>query len=154
MSEPEFLVHGSEKLTRIFGYWPSFHDAEVIELHLWRGDIDPDRDRYVNPVLTTKLHLWELANETNSQGFLVKRLHTLATLRFHDVEEDIELARFNHQNAIFGLAITKRERYDGPSPSLAVEFEPIFGMGAAFKCQRAEVLDALPCNERGTVLAG
>ena len=32
---------GSEKLTAVWGEWPSFHDAEVIKLNLWRGDIRP-----------------------------------------------------------------------------------------------------------------
>jgi hypothetical protein len=27
----ESLIAGSEKLTNLFGHWPSFHDAEVLE---------------------------------------------------------------------------------------------------------------------------
>ena len=149
MCKPDSFVEHSSRLTSIFGYWPSFHDAEVVEVHLWRGDLDPDNDRYVFPVLTVKLHLWELTNETDAQGFLVSRHHTLARLRFHDVEEDLELSGFNYQNEVFGLTIIKRERDDGPSPYLAVEFKPSFGMGATFKCRRAEVLDAVPCDEHG-----
>jgi len=30
MENIETLIQGSEKLTNIFGYWPDFHDAEVI----------------------------------------------------------------------------------------------------------------------------
>ena len=36
----ESFIDGSEKLVRIFGYWPSFHDAEVIDLHLWREVVE------------------------------------------------------------------------------------------------------------------
>jgi hypothetical protein len=38
MAAIDSLIVGSEKLTTIFGYWPSFHDAEVSELHslAWR----------------------------------------------------------------------------------------------------------------------
>src|SRR5687767_12084328 len=30
------LIVGSEKLRAVYGKWPRFHDAEVIEVHLWR----------------------------------------------------------------------------------------------------------------------
>ena len=153
MLEPESLVEHSQKLTNIFGYWPSFHDAEAVEIHLWRGDLDPDRGRYVFPVLTVKMHLWELTEETDALGHLVKQKHTLATLRFHLLAEGITLTRFGYLNELFELTITRQERDDGPSPFLAVEFKPSMGMGAAFKCERAELLDAVPCNERGEPIA-
>ena len=41
MSEIASLIVGSEKLTSIFGRWPSFHDAEIHDLHLQRGYINP-----------------------------------------------------------------------------------------------------------------
>ena len=157
MFEAESLLEHSEKLTSIFGHWPSFHDAEVIELNLWRGDVDPDRQRYVFPVLTLKLHFFELTKETDARGHLVTRNHTLATFRFHNLEEDVRLHGFNHLNQLFDLTITRQERDDGPSPFLAVEFkqlEPALGLGAAFKCRQAEVLNAVPCNERGELAAG
>jgi hypothetical protein len=43
------LIEGSQKITDIFGYWPSFHDAEIISFHLWRGDVDSNRSSYVFP---------------------------------------------------------------------------------------------------------
>ena len=144
MNEPEALVEGSERLTRIFGGWPSFHDAEVIEFNLWRGDVEPEAQRYIFPVLTTKIHLWELTSEVDATGHYVRRHHTLATLRFHDVDS-LRMDGFNHQNAIFGLSI-KREEPGDAQPYLNVEFEPAFGITTAFRCYRIEVLDAQPCG--------
>ncbi len=54
MNEPEKLIEGSERLTAIFGYWPSFHDAEVVKFDLWRGDVEPEAERYIFPVLTAQ----------------------------------------------------------------------------------------------------
>ena len=142
----ESLISGSQKLTSIFGYWPSFHDAEIIDFHFWRGDFDPKQERYVFPVLTVKLHVWELTKEVDQRGFLVLRHHTLSTLRFHNVEE-FRMQGFNHQNAIFELFIEQQERTDGPSPFFSVEFRPSFGMGAAFRCYQIEVLAAVPCTK-------
>lgn len=148
----EALIQGSEKLTGIFGYWPSFHDALVFDLHFWRGDVNPDAGRYVFPVLTVKLKVWELTRETDSRGYLVLRHHTLTTLRFHDVD-GFKMEGFNHQNQIFGLSVTNQEAVAGRRPAFIVEFEEAFGMSASFKCGRVEVVDAAPCADDGKPLA-
>lgn len=113
------LIQCAEKLTNVFGYWPSFHDAEVLEVHLSRGHIDPAQNIYQFPILTLKMHVWELTKEVDLEGYLVTKHHTLATLRFHDLA-DIEMKDFNHQNAILGLSLTVCERAKPPSPYLAV----------------------------------
>ena len=53
----EQQIEGSEKLVERFGYWPSFHDAEILEIHLWRGDVDEKRNRFVLPIVTLRVHL-------------------------------------------------------------------------------------------------
>lgn len=87
MENIESLISKSVKLTNIFGYWPSFHDAEVLELHFDRGNIQTDKGIYKFPVLTLTIHLWELTKEVNSEGYLVSRHHTVATLNFCDVSD-------------------------------------------------------------------
>src|ERR1700756_222033 len=109
MSDIASLIAGSEKLTQIFGYWPSFHDAEVININLWRGHVDPDKGIWDFPVITMKIHLWEMTKEVDPNGFLICRKHTLCTLRFRDVAE-LSMARFNHQNAMLELSIERKER--------------------------------------------
>jgi hypothetical protein len=142
MNEPANLVEGAERLTSIFGHWPSFHDAEVIEFNLWRGNANPEKPPYTFPTVTTKIHLWELTSEIDIRGYYVLRHHTLATLRFHDISE-LCMDGFNHQNAIFGLSITSSPT-DGFPQRLHVEFEPAFGITATFCCLRAEILEAQP----------
>jgi hypothetical protein len=144
----EARIEGSEKLTGIFGYWPSFHDAEVIELNFWRGDVNPEAGNYKFPVLTVKLHLWEITDDVNEQGYFGTVKHTLATMRFHDVDE-FRMEGFNHQNAILGLDISQEERSQGATPVFNVTFRPAFGIDAAFKCLRVGVVDALPCTAEG-----
>jgi hypothetical protein len=146
----EAKISGSEKLTSIFGYWPSFHDAEIIDVHFWRGDVNPEKEKYLFPVLTVTFHLWELTNETDAKGFLVLRHHTRSILRFHSVT-DFAMQGFNHQNAIFGLAIQQEERPGILVPVFSVEFEPASGMEARFTCLQIEVLTAIPCRDDGEV---
>lgn len=149
MAQIESFIEGSDKLTNIFGYWPSFHDAEVIELHFVRGDVDPDNNKYVFPVLTAKLHLWEMTREIKSDGFFGSHKHNLTRLRFYYID-DLKMEGFNHQNAILGLRLTSFQPSEGPSPLFTVHFDPAFVMGAAFKCARIEVLEAVACTENGT----
>jgi hypothetical protein len=149
----EHLIVGSGKLTNIFGYWPSFHDAEILDLHFWRGDIQTDKGVYNFPVLTLRVHLWELTNKVDPKGFLILQHHTLTTLRFYDVN-DFQMQGFNHQNAMMRLAVSSEQRTDGPSPYFAVVVEPAFGMEASFKCLRMEVVEAIQCSDDGKVITG
>ena len=151
MANVESLIVGREKLIRIFGYWPSFHDAEVLELNFWRGDVQPDKGIYDFPVLTLKVHLWELTTKTDTDGYLITRYHTLTTLKFYDVD-DFQMAGFNHQNAMMGLVLSHEERKEAPSPYFAVKIDPAFGMGASFKCLRIELSAAVSCTDEGIAI--
>ncbi len=151
MKNIETAIEGSEKLISIFGRWPSFHDAEIIELQLWRGDVNPDKERYTFPVLTLKMHCFEMTKEVNAEGYFVLRNHTPSTFKFHNVE-DLKTQGFNHQNAIFGLSINKLERSQPPSLYFTVELERAFGIEASFTCLRVEVSEAIPCGSDGNVV--
>jgi hypothetical protein len=151
MANIESLIAGSEKLTKIFGYWPSFHDAEVHELHFLRGNIQPEKGVYGFPFLTLKIHVWELTKDVDSKGYLILRHHTLATLRFRDVA-DFQMQGFNHQNAMMELALASQEPKEGPLPYFSVELVPAFGMGASFNYRGIEVVDAVSCAEDGNLI--
>ena len=134
-------IIGSERLTSIFGGWPSFHDAEVTEIHLDRGEVNQDTATFEFPVLTIKLVLWNLTSRVNANGYLETEHHTLAILQFSDVE-NLAMSGFNHQNAIMGLQI-ERQSNEGRT-EFKVIFDPAFGMGCEFSCSSVEVLNAIP----------
>ena len=48
-------IEGAKNLRDWFGYWPSFHDAEVILLHLNRSDAS-----------TLAVHTWEMTKEVDA----------------------------------------------------------------------------------------
>ena len=141
----EKYIAGSEKITGVFGYWPSFHDAEIVNFHLWRGDMYSAQNRWEAPTLTVLVHLWELTNQVAPDGFYVLKHHTLTTLRFHGVCK-LKLDDFNFQNVIYGLTIERKEHDVGPSPYFTVTFEGSFGIEATFECLQIEVIDAKPQN--------
>ena len=141
MENIETLIQGSEKLTNIFGYWPDFHDAEVLELHFLRGRINAEEGQFDFPALTISMDLKEWAIPTEPSGNTVLRRRIWATLHFADVD-NFRMEGFNYQNAILGLCIDRLERPQGSSPYFTVHFDPAFGMGATFECLRIEVVDA------------
>ena len=134
----EKIIRGSEKLTSNYGSWPTFHDAEVLHLELWRDPIlQPEMPNWKEPILTAKFHL---AIEGPSSREMI------ASLRFSDVE-DLKIENFNYQNAIYALEIKddgepncsedKRRMY-------SVKIDGAFGVSASFHCTAIEVLDAAP----------
>jgi len=151
MSEIAALILGSERLTSIFGRWPSFHDAEVHELLFRRGHIDTEAKVYEFPCLTARIHLWLMTNDVDAKGYYVSTKHTLATIKFCDIDH-FKMEGFNHQNAIFGLEIEQKTREEGPTPYFAVAFDPSFGIDASFTCLRIEIVEAIPCDVEGAPL--
>ena len=142
MNSPDLekLIAGSAKLTAIFGGWPSFHDAEITEIHLERGEINQEKNMFEEPVLTIKLVLWNLTSRVKETGHFDTE-HTLAILQFSDVE-NLTLSGFNYQNAILGLEIA-HQLING-RPLFHVSFDPAFGMGCEFDCTTIAVLNAIP----------
>jgi hypothetical protein len=115
------------------GEWPNFHDAEVHELNIWRGDVRPDDNVWIGPVVTASFELCAIKNPY------------IVVLKFHDCES-IELAGFNHQNAIYDLSFSLEERgflNDGKplTPWIQVSFEQAFGARLSFKCFRIQAIE-------------
>jgi len=107
MTDTIAQIEGIEKLSSIFSDWPLFHDAEVTDFHFSRGATDTQLGDFDGPTLTVRIHAWLLTDQVDARGYLVRRHHTLATLRFYVVDE-FEMAGFNRQNAIFGLTVTQK----------------------------------------------
>jgi hypothetical protein len=151
MASIESYITGTKKLIEIVGCWPSFHEAEVIDLSLWRGRVKPGDwdDRNVFPVLTVKIHVFRENPDSPRSN------HALATLRFEDVDE-FKMDGFNHLNEIDEISISVQERgkfengEDLP-PYLVVRFQQIFGMAASFRCFLIEVVDAVRCTAEGDI---
>jgi Immunity protein 50 len=153
MPSIETLVENASVLVSHFGEWPSFHDAEILDFHCWRGRVksgDWD-DSNVFPVVTIKILILRATQKSYASG----KPNIVATLRFHDAN-NVRMDGFNHINSIFDLTITTEDRGTFATgeklrPFLAVSITGAPGMAASFRCFRAEVLDAapsLPLDER------
>ncbi len=124
------------------GEWPNFHDAEVHDLNIWRGDIRPDDNVWIGPVIKVTFELCAL-----KEPYLV-------VLKFHDCN-DIRLKEFNHQNAIYDLSFAFKDRGMNDrtgtplTPAISVSFEEAFGVALTFECFRVQAIERIePGNVR------
>jgi immunity protein 50 of polymorphic toxin system len=131
-------IQNRELLERIFGKWPSFHDAEIHSVLL-------TRDCELPPQIDVAIHLWQMTNEIDSKGYSVSKNHTLTTMRFIQAS-DICLEEFNQQNVISDLEISENKDEKGEL-LFSVFFRGIFGCGALFKCKKIKILSAAPFSE-------
>lgn len=114
------------------GQWPNFHDAEVHDLHIWRGDVRPEDNVWIGPVIDASFELCAL-----ERPYIVQ-------LKFHDCGA-IRLGDFNHQNALYDLTFQYESRGQTLSgqpltPHIHVRFEQAFGMALSFTCFRIQAI--------------
>ena len=129
----------SEILEAIFGRWPTFHDAEVVQVRLDRGKQATDGTE--PPTMEIDVHIFEMTDEVGPRGPYVHRNHTLTTLLFKGIDQ-VHMDEFNQQNVLFDLEMERGP--DPERPAWTVALQPPFGLGGSFTCEEIEVLQAVP----------
>ncbi len=114
-------IAGAKELVAWFGSWPSFHDAEVLELLLRREDTS-----------SLRVHVWRTTNEIDSRGFLKTDHHAVVTFTFEHVE-DLEFTDFSSQNVIASLTCEATQN------GIRVRLLPSYGIGGYIEAQRVTV---------------
>ena len=136
LDNPTDLVEDASRLTSVFGYWPSFHDAEVLQVSLDRSGPD-------GPSLEAKIHVFGVTNPSGPTGHSVLKNHILATLRFSGIALK-RLEQFNGQNVLFDLEMTAIDPAKSDGRKIAVNMSSSYGLAAAFECTSCTVADVQP----------
>jgi hypothetical protein len=115
------------------GKWPTFHDAEVHNLNIWRGDVRPEDNVWIGTQMDVSFELCAL------------QYPYMVLLRFHDCDS-IKLGEYDYQNSVYDLTFTFEDRgklRDGTpmTPYICVTFIQAINMALSFKCMRVEVLE-------------
>lgn len=134
--DPRKIVAGSDLILDASGKWPNFHDAEIIDLHFWQGDVRPDQDIYIGPEITVTLKLCAL------------QFPIVAVLKFENCS-NISMPAFGEQNPIMDLEFGMEDRgrmKDGTplTPHILVHFLPAYRFALSLKCFQVSVLSADP----------
>ncbi len=103
-------VPGTSELVKWFGYWPSFHDAEVLDFKLRRTGSS-----------AVRVHTWEITNQVNGKGYFIRTKHVIVSFVFDGVT-DLHLEGFNGQNVIGGLHLRQTDA------GYELRLEPCFGV--------------------------
>lgn len=112
---------GAAALTAWFGGWPSFHDAEIHELHLNRSGLS-----------TLKLQTWFMTNAVDEKGFYVCEKYVMVTFNFTQIEQ-LVLEDFNHQNVIFELNLAPTDA------GWALNLNPCYGLSGIVEAKEITV---------------
>ena len=125
-------IPGADDVVRWFGMWPSFHDAEVLEVDLKR------RGRS-----SVRIHAFRMTKEVDATGHFILDLHALVTFWLEGVS-DLELADFSGTNVIFGLAL------EPVAAGFRLELSPCYGVAGYIEASRISVSLEPGMPEQGT----
>jgi Immunity protein 50 len=136
------LVEGSDKVERIFGRWPDFHDAEVLSITLDCAPAD------AGPTVRMAVHAFEVTKDVDAKGHSILRNHVLVTFVLREAEV-VRLHGFNQQNVLFDLSFSKPTEPVAEGMNVEVQLDSSYGVAAIFQCARAEVVSVEPFDLAG-----
>ena len=119
-------IPGGPELLAWFGHVPSFHDAEIISLHLNRTGPS-----------TLCIHTWDTTGTVDSKGFYIHEKDAVVTFTLEEIE-NLELEGFSHQNVLGGLELNRIEAStsgrQGIRPDLyEIVLHPCYGLAGTIR---------------------
>jgi hypothetical protein len=125
-------IPGGPELLAWFGHVPSFHDAEIISLHLNRTGPS-----------TLCIHTWDTTGTVDSKGFYIHEKDAVVTFTLEEIE-NLELEGFSHQNVLGGLELNRIEAStsgrQGIRPDLyETVLHPCYGLAGTIRARRVSL---------------
>jgi len=127
---------GGVELLRWFGREPSFHDAEILSLHLSREGPS-----------VLRLHGWINTGGVGGDGFYLLDRHAIVTFTLEGVM-DLQLDGFSTQNVIGRLILRRapdrpeRRPYLSLEPlpqDIEIELEPCYGLDGLIRARSVSI---------------
>jgi hypothetical protein len=136
------FIDGFERVVAHLGMWPSFHDAEILQLTIDRTNVATSKE--LSPVLDLHLRGWVMTSEVTEDGFYKLHGDAVFHFRFTGVAK-LRIEGFNTQNVISALNL---EVVDDPHNQgrklLRVELEHCYEFEASFTAQAARLMGITP----------
>ncbi len=114
-------VSGAQEITSWFGNWPSFHDAEVLEIFLSREEESK-----------VKIDVWEYGSDLDENGNFEIRKRAVVCFFLSDVTE-LLLTNFNEQNVISELVVEES------AENFSLVFKPCYGLSGKISAKSLRV---------------
>jgi hypothetical protein len=129
---PPVGIVNAEAVSSAFGYWPSFHDAEVHQAVLDRGGSGE------RPSITLAVHAFASDGTVDEKGYYRLTTSVLVTLKFVDVSES-ELRDLGSQDVLSSL-----EFESAPNGMVRVTLGPCYGLSGSLLCREVKVVSVVP----------
>lgn len=129
--KPEDLISGAENVIETIGFWPSFHDAEVISFLVSRAL--PDQGSATIAKLCVHYREHDAVGVGTADFEYVCQKSLLVELIFSDIH-DLSLTDFNHQNVLESIDLKRLQDL-----SILVEIVSIWGIGGSIRCNQVAV---------------
>ena len=123
-------ITNHEAVIQCFGYWPSFHDAEVLKVTF-------EANSGYGASVTFLLETHEFVNELDSRGYYKQVNNCRIELNFTGINE-MHFEDFSHQNIIFGL------EFKEAGECIECAFDSSVGLVASILAEEAIVLSLAP----------
>ncbi len=130
------LISGRELFIEHLGYWPTFHDFEVLSITL---------DRAVVSATIVDLRAIFLIFDTNKTPTDRDRKQGTAEFLFESLDE-LRIDGFNHQNPIMALSITLAEPFGKERRFRVAWGGTCLRHEVSFTCSRITVLRVVDLN--------
>ena len=127
------MIKGSDALVARLGYWPSFHDSEVVRVILERKPNPSVGCASVDVLVYYAEATVEYEDDIHFEYGTKNEL--LIGFRFDGVD-GVVVGDFNHQNVIDDIVVEPAAGSD----LLQVTFESIFGAEVSLKCKVASIV--------------
>jgi hypothetical protein len=127
-------IEGFEKVLAVLGFWPSFHDAEIISFALSRAL--PLEVGVSAAKLSVHVRQFAEVGAGTAEYELAIVKSVLVNFIFKGVS-DLSLSEFNHQNVINSITFTD-VKLNG-EPVISVDIESIWGFGGSLQCSSVAV---------------
>lgn len=136
-------IEGSEKILKLYGGWPSFHDSEILSVNLGRAKT---KGKY-GPTVTIKLHGFVMTNEIDDKGHYKTVDHAQIVFQFYDVVEFELTHGFGTQNPLSEVSIEDIRSHQLEDINYSVRFGAHLNCDVEFKCSSvtvASVVEGIP----------
>jgi hypothetical protein len=125
-------VANAEAVVSAFGFWPSFHDAEVHRATLDRGSGDE------RPTITLVVHAFASDGSLDEKGYYRIVTSVLVTLKCRDVSAS-ELRDLGPQNVLSSLDFESTAEGE-----VRVTLGPCYGLSGSLVCSQVVVESVVP----------
>lgn len=132
MDIPWFVKNG-KSLFEAMGYWPSFHDAKVV-------DVFRDGDAFV-----VTAHLFVMTDQVNSAGYYVLEKHNLVVIAMRSVVS-------NSLPLDYSSYCLEELSFHRADDLAQLRFVSHVGQDGAVTCSEVEIASVTPCSAKGVAI--